>query len=168
MTDIEGPQAAPSATGETAGTQPLDSLVASIRAAIVPDATPETRAIAATACRALLTALETNAGEPLTTAQPTPASPASPTSPIVGLLARLASMPRDQMFDLLKQVATSPGSPVGGILKQLAGMPREQLVELVNKQLRALAPAGAAIQPPAGPRFHLIPIPQASRPGGGR
>jgi hypothetical protein len=73
-------------------------------------------------------------------------------------------MPRDKMLELLKQLATSPRSPLNGIVARLAEIPREQLIELINQQLRAMAPASAPIQPPAGPRFHLIPIPQVCSP----
>lgn len=97
--------------------------------------------------------------------QPAAAAPTPAASPIAGLLAQFASMPRDKLFELLKQLLTSPRSPVGGILSQLAQMPREQLIELVNQRLRSLAPASAPVSPTAGPRFHMIPIPQAARRG---
>jgi eukaryotic-like serine/threonine-protein kinase len=53
---------------------PLDDLIASIRAAVAPDASGEIRAIGAAACRSILTALETQAGQPRAV---TPATPAS-------------------------------------------------------------------------------------------
>ena len=166
MNETEDTQVAPTASSATDDTHPFDGLLASIRAAVAADASPEARANGAIACRSLLTALEARPGEPLTARSPK-ALPEASASPIASLLAQLRSMPRDKMFELLKQLATSPKSPLEGILARLAGMPREQLVELVNKQLRVLAPAGTPLQLPTGPRFHLIPIPQPRRPGGG-
>ena len=171
MSDPQATQATSPPADATEGSHPLDSVFASIRAAVAADASPEARAIGVIACRSILTALEANAGEPLAAPRPTAAPPTSPvagspTSPIAALLAQLASMPRDQMFELLKQLATSPSSPLTGILAQLSEMPREQLVELINKKLRALAPGGAPVPPPGGPRFHLISIPPLPRRSG--
>jgi hypothetical protein len=106
---------------------PLDPVIASVRAAVAPGASTEARAIGANACRAILMALETQPGQPLTTA------------------------------------ATLPASPLAAALNQLAALPREQIIEFLQK----LA-ASAAARPTAGPRFHLIEIPQRlRRPGGG-
>src|SRR5262245_53693896 len=43
----------------------MDNLLDSIRAAVAPGASDETRASGASACRTILTALEAKAGEPL-------------------------------------------------------------------------------------------------------
>jgi hypothetical protein len=54
---------------------PLDPLIASVRAAVAPGASRQARAFGATACRSILMALETQPGQPLTTAATPPASP---------------------------------------------------------------------------------------------
>lgn len=164
MSDTEETQATPGASSAIENPHPLDDLIASIRAAVAVDASPDVRANGAAACRSLLAALETQAGQPLTMTRQ-PASSSAPRSPIAVLLAQLRLMPRDKVGDLLTQLVTSPKSPLDGILAQFAAMPREQLVDLINRQLRALAPAGAPLRSPAGPRFHLISIPQLPRYG---
>ena len=105
----------------------LDDLIAAIRTAVAPGASAEARAVGATACGAILTALEAKAGQPLAAAP---------------LAATLAT------------------SPLAAILTQLAAMPREQMLEFITSFLRSKLPPGT--QPPvtAGPRFHLIQIPQ--------
>jgi hypothetical protein len=160
MTDTPEPQAPALPASAPESSHPLDSVIASIRTAVATDASPEARAIGVTACRSIMAALEGKAGEPLGAPRPTATPPpASPTSPIAMLLSQFASMPRDKMFEALKQLATSPSSPLGGILAQLAEMPRDQLVQLINQKLRGIAPAGTPVSPPSGPRFHLISIP---------
>jgi hypothetical protein len=66
-----------------------------IRAAIAPDATAEARALGARACRAILTALEATAGEPLAPQSPVPASP------VAAAVGSLRGVPPDQLLDLL-------------------------------------------------------------------
>jgi hypothetical protein len=51
------------------------------------------------------------------------------------------------------------------ILSQLAAMPREQILELLRDKFPAGPPSRRPSQPTAGPRFHLIQIPQLRRPG---
>lgn len=53
------------------------------------------------------------------------------------------------------------------MLTQLAAMPREQMLEFITKFLRSKLPPGTQTQATAGPRFHLIQIPQNRQPGGG-
>jgi hypothetical protein len=110
---------------------PLDDLIASIRAAVAPNASADVRAIGATACRSILTALEAQAGQPLA------AAPFAPASTLAGMLSAFASMPR------------------------------EQLLDLVIAKLRAALPPGTPTAVTGAPRFHLIQIPQVQRPGGG-
>jgi hypothetical protein len=132
----------------------LHELVATIRASVAPGVTPEARAAGASACRAILAALETQVGQPLV------ATPSVPTatrvmpesgSPLARILSQFAGMPRGQLT---------------GLLAQLAAMPREQLVDFLINRLRGALPPGAQPQVSAGPRFHLIQIPQLGKVGG--
>lgn len=125
----------PSATDD--GAQPLDALIASIRAAVAPGAAPEARAIGATACRAVLAALETQPGQPLAST-PAPAASAIASSPIGALLASLAAMPRDQLIDTLLsrlRAALPPGTRL-----PISGAPRFHLIQLPQ----VARPAGGA------------------------
>jgi hypothetical protein len=141
---------------EGAGTPPLadktallHELVATIRAAVAPGVTPEARAAGAAACRAILTALEAQVGHSLvpTTSQPTATRVTQePTSPLGRILSQLVGMPREQFT---------------GLLSQLAAMPREQLLDFLINRLRSALPPGTQTRVSAGPRFHLIQIPQA-------
>lgn len=117
---------------------PLATLIAKIQSAVARDASTEARAAGATACRSILTVLEAKPGTPL--AAP-PATATSSTSPIAGLLSQ------------------------PGFLSKLAAMPREQLLDLL-KQVTGAMPARSHTPVTAGPRFHLIQIPQVRRPGG--
>jgi hypothetical protein len=138
--DVQAPR--PDAVSAAADdiTPPIAALLASIRAAVVKGAAPDARSAGATACRSILTVLDSKPGEPLALPQ---AAAQSATSPIAGLLSqpgflqRLAAMSREQLLDLVKQVtgamASKPSSPMSG-----------------------------------GPRFHLIQLPQLRRPGGGQ
>jgi len=131
----------------------LQELVATIRASVAPGVTPEARAAGAAACRAILSALDAQVGQPLVatptsmaTAQPTPPS----TSPLGRILSQFAGMPSEQLT---------------GMLSQLAAMPREQLIEFLLTRLRSALPLGASTRVSAGPRFHLIQIPQVGKAG---
>lgn len=127
----------PSESGDIA--PPIAALIAAIRAAVARGAPAEARATGATACRSILTVLEARPGEPLTAAPQPATSPASP-------FASLLSQP--------------------GFLSKLAAMSREQLLDLL-KQITGTMPVRTAPPASAAPRFHLIQIPQARRPGGG-
>ena len=118
---------------------PIAAMIASIRSAIAPNASPQVRAAGASACRSILTVLEAKPGQPLTFAAPPPTQPQSP-------LANFLSQP--------------------GLLTQLAAMSREQLLDLLRKATTAASPR---TQSPASgaPQFHLIQIPQIRRSGGG-
>jgi len=120
-------------------TRPLDDLIASIRTAVAPGASAEARAVGSTACRSILAALEAKTGQPLTAAPPTAPPPPSP----------------------------SPPSPLVAMLAQLATMPREQMLEFIANFLRSKLPPGTQTQVTAGPRFHLIQLPQMRQSGGG-
>jgi len=118
---------------------PLAVMIASIRSAVIPNASPQARTAGASACRSILTVLEAKPGQPLTAAPPAPTQPQSSLAGLLsqpGLLAQLAAMSREQLLDLLRKVtgaaSPQPQSPVNG-----------------------------------APRFHLIQIPQVRRPGGG-
>ena len=108
---------------------PLDGLIASIRAAVAPGVSTEARAAGTAACRAILTALEAQVGQPL--------------------------------------AAATPAATVGNLLSHLASLPREQILEFLRDKFPAGPPSRRPSQPTAGPRFHLIQIPQV-RPRGNR
>lgn len=133
----------------------LHELVATIRASVAPGVTPEARAAGAAACRAILAALETQVGQPLVamTSVPT-ATRVAPesTSTLARILSQLVAMPREQLT---------------GILSQLAAMPREQLIDFMINRLRSALPSGTQTRVSAGPRFHLIQLPQVRPPGRG-
>lgn len=77
----------------------MDNLIEAIKNAIAPNAPEEARAVGAQACRTILVALETPAGEPL--GSPTaPAPPADPTSPLHMVATALRTVPPDQLLDL--------------------------------------------------------------------
>ena len=160
--ETSGPEVAPPTQRDPdpAGTQPpadktalLHELVATIRASVAPGVTPEARAAGAAACRAILAALETQVGQSLvpTTSQPTTArATQEPTSPLARILSQLVGMPREQFT---------------GLLSQLAAMPREQLLDFLINRLRSELPPGTQTRVSAGPRFHLIQIPQVGKAG---
>ncbi len=155
----EGTQAAqrapdnPGTPGPGDKTALLYELVATIRASVAPGVTPEARAAGAAACRAILTALEAQVGQSLvsTTSSPTTtqATP-EPTSPLARILSQLVKMPREQLTT---------------ILSQFAAMPRDQMIDFLINRLRSALPPGAATRVSAGPRFHLIQIPQVPPAG---
>ena len=73
----------------------MENLLESIRAALAPDATSETRAAGVEACRAILTALGATAAEP-----------SAPRQPEVGPLAHavaglIRTTPPDQLLDMV-------------------------------------------------------------------
>ncbi len=72
----------------------MENVLESIRAAIASDATPDTRAAGAIACRAVLAALETTLGQPLATATPVASSP------IASAVSALRGAPVEQLLDL--------------------------------------------------------------------
>ncbi len=120
-------QAIPSNPDLAGKPDPLDDLIAAIRTAVASGASAEARTVGTTACRAILTALEAKAGQPLAAAPP---------------------------------ATTLATSPLAAMLPQLAAMPREQMLEFITSFLRSKLPPGTQTQVTAGPRFHLIQIPQ--------
>jgi len=160
--ETSGPEVAPPTQRdpEAARTPPaadktalLHELVATVRASVAPGVTPEARVAGAAACRAILTALETQVGQSLvpTTSQPTATRVAQePTSPMARILSQLVGMPREQF---------------AGLLSQLAAMPREQLIDFMINRLSRALPPGTQTRVSAGPRFHLIQIPQVGKAG---
>jgi hypothetical protein len=74
-----------------------DSLLDSIRAALASDASAETRAAGASACRTIMTALEATPGAPLGGAVPTVAP-----NPLAAAIAGIVrSTPPEQLLDLV-------------------------------------------------------------------
>jgi hypothetical protein len=83
-----------------------------IRSAVAPDATADARAAGTAACRAVLTALEATAGEPLAPQAPVPSSP------VAAIVSSLRGVPADQLFDLLIAKVRSllpPGTQVAPV-----------------------------------------------------
>jgi hypothetical protein len=70
----------------------MDTFIEHIRAAIADDSTSEARAAGATACRAILGALEAKPGEPL--------AKAPPSTPMQDVVAALSNTPPEQLLDL--------------------------------------------------------------------
>ena len=87
----------------------VDELVATIRAALAPDAGTEVRSAGAIACRAILGALDpasrANAGLSAIPASPAVTSPTSTSagsaSPIAALLGTIGQIPRDQLLEVV-------------------------------------------------------------------
>jgi hypothetical protein len=109
----------------------IDGLIASIRAAVGPGASAEVRAVGAAACRAILTSLETQVGQPLAAAAHSTTQPASP---LAGVLSQLAAMPREQLIEFLltrlrAAIPTGPPAPV------MAG-PRFHLIQIPSVRSR--------------------------------
>lgn len=73
----------------------MENLIESIRSALAPDASAETKLVATTACRAILAALESTPGQPMASAVV-----AQPASPIATMVATLKGVPTDQLLDL--------------------------------------------------------------------
>jgi hypothetical protein len=142
--ESEATQETSASTAETSSAVPDDiaaplvTMIATIRAAVARGASDEARAAGATACRSILTVLGAKPGEPLGSAPPS-ATASTPS------IAALLSQP--------------------GFLSKLASMSREQLLDLLRQATGSVSPAASA-PGAAGPRFHLIQIPQARRPGG--
>jgi hypothetical protein len=74
----------------------MDNLIEAIRAAIIEGATEDARKAGASACRAILAALEARPGEPLVPPVPTSTSSAE----IIALVSTLRGVPTDQLLDL--------------------------------------------------------------------
>jgi hypothetical protein len=72
----------------------MDPLIDAIRAAVADGAPDDARQAGVTACRAILAALDAEAGQPLAL-RPTL------TSPIVATVSALRTVPPDQLIDLL-------------------------------------------------------------------
>ena len=75
-----------------------ETLIESIRSAIAERASAEERAAGADACRALLTVLGAQPGEPIVPAMPIPQAP---NPPIAAIVAAIRGVPREQLLDLL-------------------------------------------------------------------
>ena len=101
----------------------MEQLLEAIRAATATDASDETKAAGANACRTLLTALEAKAGQPL-------ASPAMPSNPIEAAVSVIRGMPAEQLLDL-------------AIARLKAALPPETNLEPVKRLTVPLVPLPA-------------------------
>lgn len=113
----------------------METLLEQIQLALTNDATPEVRAAGAKACRAILVALETNAGEALAASPPLGAASSPETPPI-------------------------PAAVIQAAVTALRGVPVDQLLDLAISRLRTMVPAeaGSAAAAP-GPKFQLVHVP---------
>jgi hypothetical protein len=75
----------------------MNDVIEAIRAALIPEATPEARVAGTAACRAVLTALEAVPGQPMA-ATSAPAAP--PLPQVANIASMLRSVPPDQLLDL--------------------------------------------------------------------
>ena len=78
----------------------MENLIESIKNALAPDATDEVRLAGAQACRTILVALETPAGESLAAATVSSSTTIAPSSPLLAAVAALRGLPPDQLLDL--------------------------------------------------------------------
>jgi len=101
----------------------MDQLLEVIRAATATDASAETKAAGANACRTLLTVLEATPGEPL-------AAPLTPASPLQAAVSVLRGMPAEQLLDL-------------AIARLKAALPPEAKAEQVKRMALSLVPVPA-------------------------
>lgn len=74
----------------------MENLIESIRSALAPDASPETRTGGAAACRTILAALDSVPGQPM----PAAAVITPDASKIASAVAMLRGVPPDQLLDL--------------------------------------------------------------------
>jgi hypothetical protein len=72
----------------------MDALLEAIRGSLQTDAPPEARAAGAQACRTILTALESTAGQPMT------AAPTAPPTTVAAVVGALRGVPPEQLLDL--------------------------------------------------------------------
>ena len=77
----------------------MENVIDSIRAGLAGDATPEAKSAGATACRAILAALEGTPGEALAVPAVVPFNG----SQIAGVVSALRGVPPDQLLDLAIQ-----------------------------------------------------------------
>jgi hypothetical protein len=104
----------------------MQDLIESIRLAVAPEATDELRATGATACLAILRALEANPGESLAMAPP----PVPMPDAVATVVTALRGVPPEQLLDLAiarLRTALPPGQPAPTVqpLKfQLIPIPR--------------------------------------------
>jgi hypothetical protein len=78
----------------------MENLIESIKNALAPGASDEARVAGAQACRTILVALETRAGEPLAAATVSSSAAMEPSSPLQSAVAALRGMPAEQLLDL--------------------------------------------------------------------
>lgn len=123
----------------------MDQIVDQIRAALVPGASPDTRAAGAIACRAVLAALDERASEAPSraapdapTSAPAPAPPSSAPSAAVALLAQLGRIPSERRVDIALDLA---------IAKLGAMLPADAPPIEVRSPRFMLAPLGAHVPP---------------------
>jgi hypothetical protein len=111
----------------------MESALETLRAALADGATPDQRAAGATACRAMLAALEATPGQPL------------PVSPPLAATETPSAPPSDPPT---ASATTTPAPPIS-----LAGLSLDQILDLAIGRLRTMLPpeklaTAQASQPP--------------------
>lgn len=130
----------------------IEPILAAVRSALAPDATPEQRAAGAVAARAILAVLEPSAPPP--PSAPAGASPPPPVSP-----SGLAGV----LHDVLAHVQRATPEQRA----QLRNVAPEQLLDVAIARLRAALPDGTTAPPPAfNVRLVGVPGSTAASKGG--
>lgn len=150
----------------------METFIDQIRAAVADDANDDAQQAGATACRAILAALE--ARRPKRESEPATTSKGAPPRSLGDLpaLVALRAMPRDQILDhvIAKLRAVQPDAQaaphaISSVVGALRGMSLDQVLELGLANLQtALTPSTAAPGMPPGTRvIHLAPTPRRPR-----
>ncbi len=110
----------------------MDQVIDQIRAALVPDASNDTRTAGAVACRAVLAALEP---------EPSEAAPAAPIALVPELLAQLGAVPPGRRVDVALDLA---------IARLRALLPQDAAPIEIRVPRFPLVPLGAHVRPGGG------------------
>jgi len=121
----------------------METLIETIRIALLADATDEARHQAALACRTIFTALEAKKGAPLVVPQAEAPRAAAPSA--AGPMTQAA--PPQIRPEQIAQMITA-----------LRGVPPEQLLDMAIDRLRKALPAGVAIAPVPPLKFPMLPL----------
>jgi hypothetical protein len=78
----------------------MENLIESIKNALAPGVSDEVRMAGVQACRTILIALETPAGEPMAAPTVPTATAIEPTAPLHAAVAALRGLPPEQLLDL--------------------------------------------------------------------
>lgn len=119
----------------------MEALLESIRLALSPESTDESRTAAAQACRAILTTLETKPGEQMTLDIEAPSEPQVATE---------------------VTSASADAAQIANMIGALRGIPVDQLLDLAIARMRAALPKGVEAPRVEPLKFHIIQIPRSA------